>query len=210
MRFLIKFDRLFAWILFISMILFLVSGYGMTKGIITNELGINIHNKLLPPIVMAAFTIHGWYAIHMAFKRWQIWNWFTKSLLALFFIAFIGYFGYLQYFYQQPAAETTQTDSSTSSTLSTSTSGSSTPSSTSTGSASQTKTFTLSQLAQYNGKNGQPSYIAVSGKIYDVSTLFIDGTHRGCIAGQDVTANFSDIHSQSILSQFTVIGTLTK
>jgi len=210
MRFLIKFDRLFAWILFITMILFLVSGYGMTKGIITNTLAIDIHNKILPPIVIIAFTIHGWYAIHMALKRWQIWNWFTKIFLTLFFLAFVGYFGYLQYFYQQPIAKT-QTDNSAT-TSSTSVAGSATNNSSTTTpiTTSTIRTFTPAELLQYNGKNGQPSYIAVSGKVYDVSTLFVNGTHRGCTAGQDVTANFSDIHSQSILSQFTVVGTLTK
>jgi predicted heme/steroid binding protein len=206
MRFLVKFDRLFAWILFVTMILFLVSGYGMTKGIITNSLAISIHNKVLPPIMIFAFTAHAWYAIHKAFKRWQIWNWFTMVILGLFFVSFVGYFGYLQYFYQQANSKTeTDPPATTAPESTTVNTPIATPATTPT-----SKTFTLTELAKYNGKNGQPSYIAVNGKIYDVSSLFVDGTHRGCTAGQDVTANFSDIHSQAILSQFSIIGTLAK
>jgi predicted heme/steroid binding protein len=198
-----KLDRFFAWVLFISMLLFFISGYGMTRGIITNSLAIDIHNKILPPVTIAAFTIHTWYAIHLAFKRWQIWNWFTKIFLVLFFVAFIGYFNYLQYFYQE------KTNSDTGNTISDDNSNNSANTDLNNSADNiQTKTFTVSELSKYNGKNGQPSYIAVNSKVYDVSDLFINGTHRGCNAGQDVTANFSDVHSQSILSQFSIVGTL--
>ncbi|MEI6144769.1 MAG: cytochrome b5 domain-containing protein [Candidatus Berkelbacteria bacterium] len=211
MKYLIKFDRFFAWVLFITMILFLVSGYGMTKGIISNKLAVDIHNSVMPPVLIIAFTIHAWYAIHMAFKRWQIWNWFTRILLALFFVAFVGYFGYLQYFYQQSYAtsgsstSTTSTSSSTATTQTPSTSNAS-------GSASntnQSKIFTLAELAKYNGKNGQPSYVAVDGKVYDLSSVFINGIHRGWSAGQDLSAEFHAQHADSILNNYTVVGTLT-
>ena len=192
---LIKLDRFFAWALFLSMLLFFVSGYGMTKGIITNSLAIDIHNKILPPIATISFTVHAWYAIHLAFKRWQFWNVFSMIFLTAFFLAFVGYFGYLQYFYQEKS-EATPTPSNN------------LPNPTTT--TTESKTFTLSELSKYNGKNGQPAYIAVNGNIYDVSSLFINGTHRGCTAGTDATANFSDVHSASILSQFTIVGTLTK
>jgi len=215
MKYLIKFDRFFAWVLFITMILFLVSGYGMTKGIISNKLAIDIHNKLLPSILIIAFTIHAWYAIHMAFKRWQIWNWFTRIVLALFFVAFVGYFGYLQYFYQQSYA-TSGSSTSTTSTSTTSTSSSTattqTPSTLgSSGSASntnQSKTFTLAELAKYNGKNGQPSYVAVDGKVYDLSSVFRNGTHYGWSAGKDLSAEFHAQHLDSILSNYSAVGAL--
>lgn len=200
MKYLIKFDRLFAWILFASMFLFFISGYGMTKGIITNSLAIQIHNKILPPIAIAAFTIHAWYAIHLAFKRWQIWNVFTKIFLTLFFLGFVGYFGYLNYFYVEPTVESNSIASTNDS--------ASDDSSTVTTSEPTTKTFTSTELAKYDGKNGQPAYIAVDGKVYDVSSLFINGVHRGCYAGQDLSSEFHDEHSNSLLSGYEIVGDL--
>ena len=51
------------------------------------------------------------------------------------------------------------------------------------------KTFTLAQLAQYDGQNGQPAYVAVDGVVYDVtnSPAWPNGRHHGNQAGQDVT-----------------------
>jgi Predicted heme/steroid binding protein len=31
------------------------------------------------------------------------------------------------------------------------------------------KQFTLEELKQYNGENGQPAYVAIDGIVYDVS-----------------------------------------
>ena len=33
----------------------------------------------------------------------------------------------------------------------------------------ETKTFTTSQIAEFNGKNGKPAYIAYKGVVYDVA-----------------------------------------
>jgi len=182
----------------------------MTKGIITNSLAIDIHNKILPPILIAAFTIHAWYAIHMAFKRWQIWNWFTRIILALFFVAFVGYFGYLQYFYQQryPTSGSSTSAVSTSSSTSIAQTPSTSGSSGSTSNTNQSKTFTQIELAKYNGKNGQPSYVAVDGKVYDLSSVFRNGAHYGWSAGEDLSAEFHAQHLDSILSNYSVVGVL--
>jgi len=78
----------------------------------------------------------------------------------------------------------------------------------------QTKSeFTLSQLALYNGKNGAKAYIAISGKVYDVTNVdqWRNGAHNGYQAGVDLTAAFANSpHSVSILSGLTVVGTLVK
>ena len=61
---------------------------------------------------------------------------------------------------------------------------------TATGSAENgTLELTLAELAQYNGKNGQPAYVAVDGVIYDVSgyAKWKNGEHNGYSAGQDLT-----------------------
>lgn len=50
------------------------------------------------------------------------------------------------------------------------------------------KTFTTEVLAQYNGKNGNPAYIAIDGKVYDVTKVpqWKDGNHAGKFeAGKD-------------------------
>ena len=202
----LKADRIFAWILFFSMILFFISGYGITKGIISSEQAINIHNKLLPPFVIAAFTIHTWYAIHFAFKRWKIWNWATKILLTLFFLTFVGFFGYLQYFYQKDSIvesnstisdEADNNDSKSDSLPTTNTD-------------SQTKTFTLSELAKYNGEDGQPAYVTVDNKVYDLSSVFQSGKHYSHFAGKELTSAFYSYHAAKVLTKYPIVGELTK
>ncbi len=72
-------------------------------------------------------------------------------------------------------------------------------------------TFTLEQLAQYNGDNGSTAYIAVDGVVYDVTDEFTNGTHQGIkIGGTDATAIFaSSPHSATLLSTLPVVGTLS-
>lgn len=49
--------------------------------------------------------------------------------------------------------------------------------------------LTLDELKQYDGKNGNPAYVAVDGVIYDVSNLpkWKNGEHNGYSAGNDLT-----------------------
>lgn len=61
---------------------------------------------------------------------------------------------------------------------------------TTTGSAENgTLELTLAELAKYNGKDGQPAYVAVDGVIYDVSAYpkWKNGDHNGYSAGNDLT-----------------------
>ena len=48
------------------------------------------------------------------------------------------------------------------------------------------KTFTREELAKFNGQNGQPAYVAISGTVYDVSNkaAWKGGKHHGNEAGQ--------------------------
>ena len=55
--------------------------------------------------------------------------------------------------------------------------------------ADGTLELTLDQLKQYDGKNGNPAYVAVDGIIYDVSNVakWKNGEHNGYSAGNDLT-----------------------
>ena len=72
--------------------------------------------------------------------------------------------------------------------------------------------LTLAELAQYNGKDGNPAYVAVDGIIYDVTNLakWKNGEHNGYTAGQDLTDIIKNKspHGVSKLEGVPVVGTL--
>lgn len=71
------------------------------------------------------------------------------------------------------------------------------------------RTFTEDELSLYNGKDGNPAYIAVNGMVYDVTNTAAWGgaTHFGLVAGNDVTSQFASCHAgQQILSKLKVVG----
>lgn len=74
------------------------------------------------------------------------------------------------------------------------------------------RTFTEEELSQYNGKDGNPAYVAVDGVVYDFTELelWVNGEHNGFEAGQDLTEEIKDIspHGLSVLDRATVVGTL--
>lgn len=82
------------------------------------------------------------------------------------------------------------------------------------------KVFTVQELAQYNGKNGSPAYIAANGIVYDVSKSrdFVNGVHKDCtecVAGTDVTALMAKSPHQSgkgmeDLNKLPKVGTMSK
>lgn len=73
------------------------------------------------------------------------------------------------------------------------------------------KTFTVKQLAGFNGTHGKPAYIGYKGKVYDVSGVFKNGEHSGLKAGTDITGVFSNgPHKEEIFTKFSVVGELAK
>jgi predicted heme/steroid binding protein len=53
------------------------------------------------------------------------------------------------------------------------------------------KKFTIEELAKFDGRNGNPAYIALKGKVYDVtdSSFWLGGDHLGAHqAGKDLTS----------------------
>ena len=68
--------------------------------------------------------------------------------------------------------------------------------------------FTLDELRKYDGENGNPSYIAIKGIIYDISSVALlrNGKHHGVTGGKDVTNIFP--HDINILKRVKVVGRL--
>jgi predicted heme/steroid binding protein len=77
--------------------------------------------------------------------------------------------------------------------------------------AGSEKTFTLDELAKFNGKNGQPAYVAVEGIVYDVTNNkgWKNGQHQGYSAGMDLTEFIKAApHGLDILKDVPVVGKL--
>ena len=73
------------------------------------------------------------------------------------------------------------------------------------------RSFTIEELATYDGKNGNPAYVAVNHLVYDMSDIPVWGaaTHFGLKAGKDLSKNFATCHAGSnILQKLTVVGSL--
>lgn len=74
------------------------------------------------------------------------------------------------------------------------------------------RTFTIGELATFDGKNGRPAYVAVNGIVYDVTNnrAWAAATHFGLTAGKDYTQEFASCHAgqQSILATLPVVGRL--
>lgn len=68
--------------------------------------------------------------------------------------------------------------------------------------------FTRAELAQYNGQNGKPAYVAVNNIVYDVTPVFVQGKHFNHLAGQDLTGAFLRQHAPVALSGYPVVGLL--
>lgn len=77
----------------------------------------------------------------------------------------------------------------------------------------QQKQFTLAELSQYDGKNGNPAYVAIDGIVYDVSneSVFRNSKNIENIAGKDLTKQFNFYNRiNEIINRASKIGELKK
>ena len=114
---------------------------------------------------------------------------------------------------QAATADKASTSATASSAVSSSEVASSSSVTASSSSQANAKTFTLAELAQYDGKNGNDAYVAVEGIIYDVTNAakWQNGNHYGVQAGTDCTTAISrSPHGSSVLDGLLIVGTLTE
>ena len=210
-RFLIKLDRISAWILLGGMLLYFITGYGMTKGIIDPAFAAKLHLSYLTYVVAIVFIVHTSYAIHLAFKRWRMWNGFTATLLFLVYLFLISSLVYVDKYYGKTDDEKSTAQNVETSTMSTTpTTTNSTPTQSSQSVTPIAKTFTVSELAKYNGQNGNSAYVAVDGQVYDLTSIFQNGKHFSHYAGTELTNAFYSYHAKIVLAKYPIVGTLVK
>ncbi len=74
------------------------------------------------------------------------------------------------------------------------------------------RTFTLAELANFDGQSGRQAYVAVDGVVYDVTNAsnWSNGSHNGQrLAGTDASSVIlSSPHGKSVLAGLPVVGTL--
>ena len=70
--------------------------------------------------------------------------------------------------------------------------------------------LTREELAQYNGKNGKPVYVAVDGDIYDFTDVkpWKKGRHHGHKSGNDLTVSLKkkSPHGMKVLTKRKPVG----
>lgn len=76
-----------------------------------------------------------------------------------------------------------------------------------------TKTFTKTQLAQYNGKIKPQKYVAIDSIVYDVTQVdaWTGANHHGQVAGNDLSEIILKApHKKTVLAKLPVVGKLTE
>ncbi len=207
--YLCKLDRISAWTLLATMFIYFISGYGMTKGLFDTRLATQLHNKVLPLVVLTAFSIHTFYAIRLAFKRWQIWDSFGKYLLILVYVIFIAGFLYLHFWYTKSLTKMTTTNVQTQNQEETSDDNdekvkTTTPEVTtpnqSTTPTTPAKVLTTSVVAQHNSSGD--CWIILSSVVYNISSYTHSGPQDHIYCGEDNTSALSSVHGSRYSSYF--------
>lgn len=78
------------------------------------------------------------------------------------------------------------------------------------------RVFTLTELAEFDGRGGKPAYIAVDGVVYDLSgsAIWLEGEHTPCnlgaMAGRDLSEELKQAPTsmRENLKRFPAVGML--
>jgi predicted heme/steroid binding protein len=185
----------------------MISGYGLTKGLIAQSLSQTLHVQLLPLIIIITFVLHIGLSLRMAFIRWQIWNQISKLFLILGCLLFLGFFVYVELFYERaPKIEEPVLTEETETDIDDATPEEEVEEL----EEDNLKVFTLKELSYYDGRNGRPAYVAVDGIVYDNTEIFKDGQHYSHAAGQELTEAFYSYHILEEITKYPVVGRLAE
>lgn len=88
-------DKISAWVLACCFLLYVITGFDIQIRIFSPLISTRLHLTYLFIIAQVAFMFHTSFAIHLAIKRWKLWNAVGKSLL----VVYIGFNFALIYLY---------------------------------------------------------------------------------------------------------------
>jgi predicted heme/steroid binding protein len=77
----------------------------------------------------------------------------------------------------------------------------------------ETKKFSITELSQFDGKDGKSAYVGYKGKVYDVTESYqwVGGEHLGHIAGQDLTEQMDTApHSEEVMERMKIVGIIVE
>ncbi len=210
----VKIERVIVWILLAFLILYMISGYGLTRGLVSHPLVWDLHAQWLPLIIVIAFALYVGLALRSMLIRRRTWNAISKTVLVLACLILLGFFVYVELCHRKepreesdPAEETLPIEEETVPVEEDLLIGiASEPDEEENG----LPVFTLEELSSYDGKDGRPAYVAVDGIVYDNTEVFKGGKHYSHFAGKDLTEEFYSYHIIEELEGYSVVGRLAE